>query len=96
MESLIGDKSLVGAGDITKETEQVLSNLRDVLTKAGSSLSHVVQATCYLADMGNYAGFNAVYSKFFGAPRPARVCIQVGKLPLGAIVEVECIAVPAG
>lgn len=91
-----GDKSLVGAGDITKETEQVLSNLRDVLTKAGSSLSHVVQATCYLTDMNNYAGFNAVYSKYFAAPRPARVCVQVGKLPLGAIVEVECVAVAAG
>jgi 2-iminobutanoate/2-iminopropanoate deaminase len=91
-----GDKSLVGAGDISKETEQVLSNLRDVLVKAGSDLAHVVQATCYLTDMGNYVAFNEVYAKFFAAPRPARVCVQVGKLPLGAIVEVECIAVPAG
>lgn len=59
------DTKLVGDGDVKQETEQVLSNLKDVLTLAGSRLSSVVQVTAYLTDMNDYAAFNEVYAIFF-------------------------------
>jgi 2-iminobutanoate/2-iminopropanoate deaminase len=79
-------------GDITAQTERVMRNLEAVLTAAGSSFAQVVKTTCFLADLNDFQAFNAVYgSRFTDAP-PPRSTVQVAKLPLGALVEVECIA----
>ena len=80
------------AGDtIEAQAEQVMQNLAAVLTEAGSSFEKVVKTTCFLADMGDFAAFNAIYAKYFTG-KPARSCVAVKTLPKGMLVEVECIA----
>ena len=80
------------AGDtIEVQAEQVMKNLAAVLAEAGSSFEKVVKTTCFLADMGDFAAFNAVYAKYFTG-KPARSCVAVKTLPKGMLVEVECIA----
>ncbi|MGB0384902.1 MAG: RidA family protein [Ardenticatenaceae bacterium] len=80
-------------GDITQQTEQVLNNLSAVLDAAGSSLSQVMKTTVFLSDMDNYGPLNGVYAEFFSEAKPARSTVAVAKLPLGALVEIECVAV---
>ena len=80
------------AGDtIEAQAEQVMQNLAAVLAEAGSSFEKVVKTTCFLADMGDFAAFNAIYAKYFTG-KPARSCVAVKTLPKGMLVEVECIA----
>jgi 2-iminobutanoate/2-iminopropanoate deaminase len=80
-------------GDITVQTKRVLTNLGNVLEAAGSSLSRVVKTTVFLANFDDFAAMNAVYSEFFPGQPPARSTIQAGRLPAGALVEIEAIAV---
>ena len=81
------------AGDtIEAQSEQALKNLQAVLETGGAALSTVVKTTCFLSDMGNFAAFNAVYSKYFTGDCPARSCVAVKTLPKGVLVEVEAIA----
>ncbi|MBW7864191.1 MAG: RidA family protein [Candidatus Hydrogenedentes bacterium] len=77
---------------IEEETRLTLNNLKAILEDAGSSLAQVVKVNAYLADMENFARFNAVYREFFPADFPARTCIQAGRLPLDIQVEVEAVA----
>lgn len=79
-------------GDITDQTERVMRNLDTVLTAAGSGFDRVVKTTCFLADLNDFAAFNTVYARFLGNTPPPRSTVQVAKLPLGSLVEVECIA----
>jgi 2-iminobutanoate/2-iminopropanoate deaminase len=81
-------------GDITAQTERVFDNLETVLAAAGAGLQHVVKATVFLPDMGDFAAMNAVYSRRMPSPFPARSTIGVAALPLGARVEIEVIVVP--
>ena len=83
----------VVAGGIEEQTERVMQNLAAILEAAGTSLDRVVKTTCYLANLDDFAAFNAVYGRWFGETRPGRSTIQAGKLPLGVLVEVDCIAV---
>ena len=78
-------------GDITVQTERVMQNLMAVLAEAGTCADKVVKTTCFLADIADFAAFNAVYGKYF-AEKPARSCVAVAALPKGALVEVEVIA----
>jgi 2-iminobutanoate/2-iminopropanoate deaminase len=80
-------------GDITVQTRRVLTNLSNVLEAAGSSLSRVLKTTVFLADLNDFQAMNAVYAEFFGAQPPARSTIQAGRLPAGALVEIEAIAI---
>jgi len=84
------------AGGIEEQTKQVLKNLGNVLQAAGSSLERVVKTTVYLQRMDDFAKMNAAYGAFFpaekGAP-PARATVEVAKLPRGALVEIDCVAV---
>lgn len=80
------------AGGIAEQSERVMENLAAVLAAAGSSFDRVVKTTCFLADLGDFGGFNEVYARYFGANPPGRSTIQVAKLPKGALVEVECVA----
>lgn len=88
---LLPDGTLV-EGDIAAQTRQVFANLKNVLEAAGSSLDHVVKATCFLKDLNNFAAFNEVYATFFTNNKPARSTVEVARLPLDANVEVELIA----
>jgi 2-iminobutanoate/2-iminopropanoate deaminase len=85
-------------GDVADQTGQVLRNIACVLEAAGCSLADVVKAKVYLADMDDFAAMNAAYERHFEPPFPARTTIQVARLPLGALVEIEVVArlVPAG
>ena len=80
------------AGDVTAQTEQVMRNLEAVLTAAGTSFARVVKTTCFLADLADFPAFNAVYGRAFPTSPPARSTVQVARLPMGALVEVECVA----
>ena len=76
---------------IEEQTEQVMKNLGAVLSAAGSSFEKAVKTTCFLADIADFAAFNAVYGKYF-TTKPARSCVAVKDLPKGVKVEVEVIA----
>jgi 2-iminobutanoate/2-iminopropanoate deaminase len=78
--------------DITAQSERVMQNLAAVLEAAGSGFERVVKTTCFLADLNDFAAFNAVYGRFMGANPASRSTVQVAKLPMGALVEVECVA----
>jgi len=82
-------------GGIEEQTRQVLKNLGNVLSAAGTSLERVLKTTVYLQRMDDFAKMNAVYGSFFtpekGAP-PARATVEVAKLPKGALVEIDCVA----
>lgn len=69
-----------------------MKNLGAILDAAGSSYKKVVKTTIFLADMNDFAAVNKIYESYFGGDYPARSCFQVAKLPLGGLVEIECIA----
>ena len=79
-------------GDITAQTDRVMQNLAAVLAAAGSGFDRVVKTTCFLADLNDFAAFNGVYGRFLGTNPSPRSTVQVARLPLGSLVEVECIA----
>ena len=81
----------VEATTIEAQTDQVCTNLKNLLEAAGSSLEKAVKTVCFLADMGDFAAFNAVYGKYFTS-KPARSCVAVKSLPKNVLVEVEVIA----
>jgi reactive intermediate/imine deaminase len=86
-----GSRELIGGG-IAAETRQALENISANLQHNGSSTARVAKCTVYLIDMGDFAAMNAVYSPFFGEKKPARTTVAVAALPLGARVEIDCIA----
>jgi len=77
---------------VGEQTEQVLKNLSEVLTAAGTSLDNVVKTTVFLADMNDFVEMNEVYSRFFSDNKPARATVQAARLPRDAKVEIEAIA----
>lgn len=79
-------------GDVTAQTERVLRNLKAVLEAAGSGLSAAVKATVYLTNLDDFAVMNAVYARFFPQNPPARSTVEVSRLPRGARVEIDLIA----
>ena len=78
---------------VEAQTEQALRNLQAILDAAGCTFADVVKTTCFLADINDFATFNGVYEGFMTDPAPARSTFQVAALPMGALVEVEAIAV---
>jgi len=81
------------AGDsIEQQTEQVFANLQAILEEAGSSLDQIVKTTVFLADFGDFPAMNEVYARRIGDRPPARATVEVSKLPSGARVEIEAVA----
>lgn len=78
--------------DIKSQTEQVMKNISAVLAASGATFADVVKTTCFLADINDFAEFNAVYAQYFTG-KPARSCVAAAALPKGALVEVEVTAV---
>ena len=81
----------VEAQGIEAQTHQVMRNLGEVLKAAGSGYDRAVKTTCFLADIADFAAFNAVYAQYFTS-NPARSCVAVKDLPKGVLVEVEVVA----
>jgi 2-iminobutanoate/2-iminopropanoate deaminase len=79
-------------GDITAQAERVMKNLAAILEAAGTNFDRVVKTSCFLANLDHFADFNKVYAAYFTNQPPARSTFQVGRLPAGALVEVECVA----
>ena len=79
-------------GDVAAQTERVFTNLQAVLKTVGRDLGHIVKVMVFLTDMADFAEMNAVYARHFDRPYPARTTVAVQALPLGARVELECVA----
>lgn len=79
-------------GGIEAQTRRVLDNLKAVVEAAGGSLTQVVKTTVYLTDLGHFQAMNQVYAAYFGGHSPARSTVGVAQLPLGALVEIEMVA----
>ncbi|MFA0401087.1 reactive intermediate/imine deaminase [Vibrio splendidus] len=80
------------ASNVTGQAEQIFLNISSVIAEAGCEKESIVKTTVFLSDMNNFAEFNAAYSEFFGEHKPARSCVEVARLPLDALVEIELIA----
>jgi 2-iminobutanoate/2-iminopropanoate deaminase len=83
-------------GDIQTQTHQVLRNLGAVLTAAGSSVGHIVKTTVFLTSFADFEAMNEVYAQYFTDTQPARSTVEVGALPRGLLVQIDCIAVVPG
>ena len=82
----------IEAQTIEGQTTQAITNLKNVLEKAGSSLAKVVKTTVFIKNMNDFAVLNKVYAELFGDTKPARSCVEVARLPKDVLVEIECIA----
>jgi len=79
--------------DIKKATKQSLENIKAILEEAGTTLDKVVKTSVFLRDINDFESMNEIYSQYFTTNPPARSCIQAGKLPKDAMVEIEVIAI---
>jgi 2-iminobutanoate/2-iminopropanoate deaminase len=79
-------------GGIEDQTRRVMGNLAAILDAGGSGLERVVKATVYLTDLGSFEAMNRVYASFFPGEKPARVCVEVSRLPRNSLVEIDAIA----
>ncbi len=83
----------IEAIDITSQTEQVFANIKAILDEAGYSFADVVKSTVFMSDIADFAAMNEVYKKYYQTECPARSAFAVKSLPLGALVEIETIAI---
>lgn len=83
--------SMVGS-DAASQADRALQNIEAILRAGGSSLDQVVRVTLYLTSMNDFTSVNAVYARYFPKACPARSCVEVSRLPLGALVEIEAMA----
>ena len=86
-----GDTAI--SGSIEEQTEQVFANLQAILEEAGTGLDRLVKTTVFLQHLDDFQAMNAVYAKHVGEQPPARATVEVAKLPSGALVEIEAIAI---
>jgi 2-iminobutanoate/2-iminopropanoate deaminase len=82
----------IEATEIEGQARQVLDNIRALLTSAGLSMESVIKTTVFLKDLGDFAKMNTLYGEAFAGHKPARSTVQVAKLPLDALLEIEVIA----
>ena len=85
-----GDTAI--SGGIEEQTERIFANLAAILAESGTGLEHLVKTTVFLQDLGDFQAMNGVYAQYVGAAPPARSTVEVAKLPSGALVEIEAIA----
>jgi len=78
--------------DITTQTRQALKNLEAVLKKAGLTMEHVAKTTVYVTDLNDFSAINDLYAEFFESRKPARATVQVARLPMDGLVEIDAIA----
>jgi len=80
-------------GGINEQTEQVMINIKNILSEAGYTFDNVVKSTCLLSDMDNFQQMNEIYGKYYSVNPPSRAAYSVVKLPLNSLVEIETIAI---
>lgn len=86
------ETGMIVEGGVKEQTRQSLTNVKAILQEIGLTMSDVVKTTVFMADMGDFADMNSVYSEFFTEPYPARSAVAVKTLPKGALVEIEVVA----
>ena len=91
---IIPESGNIIEGGIESETKQALTNIKNILEEAGSSLSMVVKTTVFMRDMNEFSQMNKIYADFFPENPPARSTVQVAALPKNAAVEIEAVALP--
>jgi 2-iminobutanoate/2-iminopropanoate deaminase len=84
------------AGGVEDQTRRVMTNLAAILEAGGSGLDRVVKATVYLTDLDAFEAMNRVYASFFPGDKPARVCVEVSRLPRNSLVEIDAIGIVEG
>lgn len=82
----------MSGADAASQADRTLRNIAAILSAAGSRLTDVVRVTVYLTNMDDFAAVNDVYAKYFPQAYPARACVEVSRLPLGASVEIDALA----
>lgn len=90
--SLLPDHADVVGSTIQEQTEQIMKNLAAILAAAGSDLGRLIKTTVYLTNLDDFQGMNEIYARHVGETPPARATIEVGRLPSGALVEIDAIA----
>jgi 2-iminobutanoate/2-iminopropanoate deaminase len=90
--SLRPDHGEIVGSTIQEQTEQIMKNLGAILEEAGSGLDRLVKTTVFLTNLDDFQGMNEVYARHVGETPPARATIEVGRLPAGALVEIDAIA----
>ena len=80
------------AGDVRAQTERVLQNVQAILDDQKLTFANVVKSTVFMTNLGDFAGMNEIYAKYFTESFPARSTVQVAALPKGANVEIEVVA----
>ena len=78
-------------GGVEAQAHQVLDNMRAILSELGCTMDDVLKTTVFMKDLGSFAAFNQVYAEYFPANCPARSCVEVARLPMDALVEVEAV-----
>ncbi|MCK9216367.1 MAG: RidA family protein [Firmicutes bacterium] len=79
-------------GDVTIQAKQCIENIKAILEAAGSSLENVLKSTVFIKDMNSFGKVNEVYGSYFTKNQPARSCVEVARLPMDVLVEIEVIA----
>lgn len=82
----------LAAADIGGQARQVFENIKTVLGELDASMADILKTTVFLTDLGSFGAVNEIYAEYFGPDYPARSCVQVSALPMGALIEVEAVA----
>lgn len=91
MIGIVPEQGALIEGGVEAQARQAMRNIQTVLEEMELSMARVLKTTVFLADLGDFAKVNAIYADFFGPDYPARSCVEVSRLPMGALVEIECI-----
>lgn len=91
MIGIVPEQGALIEGGVEAQAQQAIKNIRTVLDEMNLSMAKVLKTTVFLTDLGDFAKVNAIYADHFGPDYPARSCVEVSRLPMGALVEIECI-----
>ena len=89
---IVPETGKLADGGLEAQARQVMENLRAILSELGCSMENVLKTTVFMKDLNAFAAFNQIYAEYFPANCPARSCVEVAALPMGGLVEVECVA----
>ena len=91
MIGIVPEKGALIEGGVEEQARQTMQNIAAVLEEMNLSMQSVLKTTVFLADLNDFGKVNAIYADFFGPDYPARSCVEVSRLPMNALVEIECI-----
>lgn len=92
MIGIVPEKGALIEGGVEAQAKQAMQNIATVLEEMGLGVNSILKTTVFLKDLGDFGKVNAIYADFFGPDYPARSCVEVSRLPMDALVEIECIA----